>query len=358
MNGPLSFGTLFRLVLDDTGLKASTVARELQRERSLMYKWLSGASRPPSTYVPLLVEVVMKHTSEPRQVILEQGLRSRLRSADLPEPLLRTLLAADALPKLLAQCLDLSLTPRVPTGAGAAAAGPAPAAAAPASAAAGPRGAPPEGWWAVALGALFAATAGGILWIVLNRLAGWSYYMGSADDSLRGARAFAWGLVTSAPVAAPLLVLCRRPDRARIVLPAALFTLTGAAAALLFYSSGVRGAVEGLGLGYVLQEALILAVWGLALSVPAVAAAFAALPRRPRPSWTAAGLLAPTGAALAAFGVTLLVDRPVAEVLQLRGFVVAFALRLALFGALYAAVAPAAARDAAAAIRRGSAEVS
>jgi hypothetical protein len=97
-----TFRNLFRRILDDTGLKASTVARELQRERSLMYKWLSGSSIPPSSYVPLLVQVVMKHSSRAKHLILANSLRAIVRDAGLQVELRGALLRAGAIEELLA----------------------------------------------------------------------------------------------------------------------------------------------------------------------------------------------------------------------------------------------------------------
>ncbi len=108
-----AFRILFRRILDDTGLKASTVARELQRERSLMYKWLSGSSVPPSSYVPLLVQVVMKHASQAKRLILSKDLQTIVRDAGLPDELRDALLRSESLEGILSECLDLSLTPRL-----------------------------------------------------------------------------------------------------------------------------------------------------------------------------------------------------------------------------------------------------
>lgn len=318
----LAFPSLFRRILDDTGLKASTIARELQRERSLMYKWLSGSSVPPSSYVPLLVQVVVKHSSQAKRLVLANRLRTIVRDARLPGELRDAILGTGSFEELLAECLDLSLTPNI------------------GGAAPGARRPIGHVRWSVLLGALFAGVFGGIVWNALNRVLGWPYFMGSTDEALRGWRALVWGLVTMAPVPAPLLVLGAATDRARRVLPAVLFALLGGVSALLFHSSGVRTAIEGLGLGYARQETIVVLVFALVLSVPPHLGALLASRRRPRPGRLVVTLLLPTAAALLGFLVTLVVDRPVSEVLQLRGFVVGFALRVAQFFALYVALVP------------------
>jgi hypothetical protein len=282
-----AFRNLFRRILDDTGLKASTVARELQRERSLMYKWLSGSSVPPSSYVPLLVQVVMKHSSQAKRLILANSLRAIVRDAGLQVELRDTLLRAGSIVELLSECLDLSLTPNA-----------------------------------------------------LNRILGWPYFMGSSGEALQGWRALVWGLVTMAPIPAPLLLLGPGTARARRVLPAVLFTLVGGVSALLFYSSGVRAAIENLGLGYVPQETIIVVIFAFVLSVPPHLAALLADRHHSGVARLMVTLLVPTAAALAGFLVILVIDRPVSEVLQLRGFVVGFSLRIAQFFSLYAVLVP------------------
>jgi hypothetical protein len=321
VSSAFAFKNLFRRILDDTGLKASTVARELQRERSLMYKWLSGSSVPPSSYVPLLVQVVMKHSSRAKRLILAESLRSAVQDAALTGELRDALLRAAPIEETLSECLDLSLTPGL------------------ASAAPRAAGAIVLGRWSIVAGALFAALFGGIAWNVLNRIAGWPYFMGSAGEALTGWRALVWGLVTMAPIPAALVVLGPRADRAREVLPAILFTLVGGASAFLFYSSGARSAIENLDLAYALQETIVVVVFAIVLSIPPHVAALLAGRRRRRFARVAITLVLPTAAALLALLVTLVIDRPVSEVLQLRGFVVGFALRLAQFISLYAALA-------------------
>jgi hypothetical protein len=264
----------------------------------------------------------MKNSSPAKRLILANSLRAIVRDAGLPGELRDTLLRAGSIEESLSECLDLSLTPNL-------------------------AGAVPQtarrigiGHWSVLLGALFAAVCGGIAWNVLNRILGWPYFMGSAAQALRGSRALVWGLVTMAPIPVPLLLPGPGAKRARRLLPAVLFTLVGGASALLFHSSGVREAIEHLGLGYALQETIIVVVFGLVLSVPPYLAALLAGPRRPGVSRLLVTLLAPTAAALLGFLVTLVIDRPVSEVLQLRGFVVGFSLRIAQYLSLYAILAP------------------
>ena len=315
----LSFRRLFRLVLDDTGLKASTVALELRRERTLMYKWLSGSSLPPASYAPLIVQIVIKHASQAKRWILARDLREIVRNAGLPAELRNSLLRIESVEEMLAECLDLALTPMLTGDA--------------------PRASGGAVWrrWSILWGALFAALFGGLLWNALNRALGWHYFMGSGDDSLRGLPALAWGLITTAPIPAPLVFMCAREERRRRALPALLFTLLGGVSAVVFFSFGLRSTVESQELGYALRESIIVILFALLISAPAHLAAVLSMPGLKHLGRSLVLSLLPTAAAVLGFLLTLVVDRPVSEVLQLRGFVVGLVLRFAMFSCLYAA---------------------
>jgi hypothetical protein len=315
------FKDVFRLVLTDTGLKASVVALDLQRERSLMYKWLSGASVPPASYVPGIVGIVQRRSSGARQMILADHLRDIVRRSELSPSLRTALLKLEDPSRFLAECIDLSL-------------GLAPVPAPPAERETGEarrRRLP-----LLAASAAFATLFGGIAWNLLNRLAGWQYFMGSADSAMAALPAMAWGAITMAPIAAPFIFLCERGTRGRAAAAAAAFTAVGAACAVLFYAGGIRAAVEAADAGYAVREAVMAVLFGIVTSLPPQAAAVATLGRHTRVRRAAALCLVPTGAALLAFLFTLLVDRPEPEVLQLRGLAVGAALRLSLFGVLAA----------------------
>lgn len=318
-NSALSFRNLFRMVLDDTGLKASTVALELQRERTLMYKWLSGSSIPPASHFPLIVEIVSKRTSEAKKLILETDLRALVGNAGLSDAIRNSLLAADSLESLLSECLELSVVPGLQDN--------------------GERAAwtDPRELWRTVFAALFAAVTGGLLWNALNRVLGWPYFMGDPEHTLRGFHALWWGLITAAPVPAPLLLQPRGKSRRKLVTAALMFTLVGGLSGLVFYSSGIREAVENLSFSYPLQEMIIVVLFAVILSVPPLIAAILALPRGRTVLQLTLVLVLPTTAAVIGFLMTLVIRRPVSEVLQLRGLVVAFALRLALFISLFAA---------------------
>jgi len=240
--------------------------------------------------------------------------------SNLPTDIQRSLLATESDEMLLTECLDLSVIPGVENknerGASA--------------------GTDPQ--WTILLWALFAAGSGGLLWNVGNLLFGWSYFMGSTDDSLRGLPAFFWGLVTSGTVVVPLLFLRPNGERGRRTLSVLLFTLLGGLCALLFFSSNLRGTIEAWRLGYAAQEAILVVFFALCLSVPPYVALVLVMDGTRSTLRLFRLAFLPTGAALLAFLATLIINRPLSEVLQLRGFAVGFSLRLALFICLVATV--------------------
>lgn len=317
---PLSFRDLLRTLLADTGLKASTFAMELGRERTLIYKWLSGACAPPATYFPRIVEIAERRASQAGGVLLLRDLRALVLQADLPRELRNTLLGIEAPGELLRECLTLCAV-------GKRAEGEAPQ----------PK-VPDPSVFPLLFRSLFAALAGGLLWNGLNRLAGWSYFMGSADDALHGASAFLWGALTSAPLPLALPQISGRHRRSSPEVSAPLvaaFTLAGGLAGLLYFSFGLRLALEAAGLSYAPRELLLVLAFSLCLSALPCAAAFAVNFRTAGVRRFLRLVAIPVGAAFAACMFTLLIDLPAVQVVQLRGFAVGFAMRLGVFYVLF-----------------------
>lgn len=304
-------------MLRDTGLKPSAVALDLGRERTLMYKWLSGASTPSSSYFPRIVEIVSRRASEGRKLILRNDLQDLVRRGSLPHDVRAAILSCNSVEELLSECLHLSVLQPLKPGADS------------------PRWRTSRSPAAIVVGGLLAAVLGGILWNALNRLLGWDFFMGSPGQSLSGVQAIIWGTITLFPIPAAVVLLHRSEDRRRLLLPSLLFVAVGAVCAGAFYASGVREAIENLQLGYVLQETMLALFFALAMSVLPLLAVILASGRGKLAALPAIVLAVPTAAALLGFLLTLLIDRPVSEVIQLRGFAVAFALRLALFSSLY-----------------------
>jgi len=311
-----TFAFLFKLVLDDTGLKPSVIAHELNRERSLMYKWLSGKSTPPVSYFPDIVSIVSTHTSEARKRILENKLRSLIGRISLCRDVRTTVLSADSFDDFLSECLHLSVMDGIALETQGDGAG--------------------ELRWQTLVfsGALFAALFGGVLWNLLNRLFRWPYFMGSIEESLRGTHALLWAVVTTAPVPLPLLLLSRPAKRRGLIVSVTLFIVIGSLSAFAFFSLGIREVIESAGWSYRMQESIIGVLFSLMLSLPPLLAA-SLIFSRGRLAWGHVLLLfLPAFTVFLTLCITFLIDRPAAEITQLRGFAVAFVLRLTLFFSL------------------------
>ncbi len=226
------FREIFRVALADTGLKASVLARELGRERTLIYKWLSGTCVPDAAYFPLIADVVDKYSSQAHRLILFNDLQRLVSAAGLSRELKETLFSAGSARELLAECFSLCALSK--------------------------KGALRDEVllpgrdlpFGVLFWALFVSLAGGILWSVLNRIVGWSYYMGTADDALRGPAAFLWGAATIAPLSLSFFMIPGSKLRVPRMIGAFLYTLAGALSGLLYFTLAPREFVESSGLGY------------------------------------------------------------------------------------------------------------
>ena len=158
--------------------------------------------------------------------------------------------------------------------------------------------------------------------------------MGSIEESLRGFHALLWAVLTTAPVPLPLLILCSPEKRRRLNAAVILFIGIGSLSAFAFFFFGIREMIESAGWSYQMQETVIVVLFSLILSVPPLAAASLVL-SRVRLLWGHVLILfLPTVTALLSLCITLLIDRPVSEITQLRGFAVAFVLRLTVFFSL------------------------
>lgn len=313
----LTFQNLFKLVLNETGLKASTFSRELHRERSLMYKWLSGSSNPPAYYFPLITKIVIEQSTKPRQLLLMKSLRKFVADAHLPLEIQESLLGTDSVETLLVGCMDISVTRTLRQA---------------------------EHFtayrrvgihWTILLWSIFAAISGGLLWNLVNRILGWQYFMGNSGDILKGLPAFVWGFITNSMIPLPLIFLHRDRKDGRQVPIIIVFSLVGGLSALLFFSSGISGTIEALHIGSGLKETILVILFALCNSLPVYIAA--TWIKNPSFSFLRALRLVfiPTGVTVSAFLLIFIIDLPQVEILQLRGFIVGFVLRISLFYIMY-----------------------
>jgi hypothetical protein len=311
-----TFDVLFRIILDDTGLKVSAIAAELNRERSLIYKWLSGASRPPSSYFPLIAEIIIKRVSEARKQILENDLRELVGKISIAQDIRARILALEPLVDFITECMSLSVMPGMEM-----------------DVPGDDRNNIQQPVFIIA-SALFAAVTGGVLWNILNHILRWPYYMGSAGEDLFGFHALVWGLITTVPIPLPLLILNRAKGWRRQIVPMIVFIITGSLAAMAFFSLNIREIVESIGWSYQRQEITLVVIYSIFLSIPPLLASSLALSRGRLVPKHILILFLPSVIALFSLLITFLIDRPVVEIVQLRGFLVGFMLRLTVFFSL------------------------
>ncbi|MEL7608895.1 MAG: hypothetical protein AAGU74_05275 [Bacillota bacterium] len=218
----------------------------LDRDRTLVYKWLRGTASPPKKLIPHIVRFVTEHSTDAMRTRLRADLTAELQSAFSSEQA-EAICACAGFEEFLTDALLLALAERkeerlpVPSDTEQ----PLPAAAAPGEAAQAPTGTkgkpvkPVKPVLAETLYALAAALLGGGLWSLLTSLPSLAAY---AVPS--GFPAFVWGAVCALPIAFfALLCLYRsRPsalESRSILLAAGLYTLAGGLSGLLFYGLGV-----------------------------------------------------------------------------------------------------------------------
>ncbi|MBN1648558.1 MAG: hypothetical protein JW874_11055 [Spirochaetales bacterium] len=315
-NKGFSFAVMLRLLLDDTGLKPSAISSDLNRERSLVYKWLSGAVTPPDLYFPLLAAIVVRRTPKTRKHILEKDLRNMIGRISIADDIRTKILATESLEDLVSECLYLSVIPCAAIDSDT------------------PKTGDLLSQIIIIAGALFAGVAGGVFWNTLNHIFGWPYFMGTENANLIGIHALIWGVITTVPIPLPLLFLYRGEKRKLLVLPMILFTLTGSLAAFAFHSIGIREFIISAGWNYRMQETVVNIIFSLVLSIPPLLVSTLVLSRARLIAKHGIILTLPTLVTLAALCMTFLIDRPISELVQLRGFVVGFILRLTLFFSL------------------------
>ena len=121
------------------------------------------------------------------------------------------------------------------------------------------------------LGFFVALCAGGFFWNMLNRLLGWTYYMGGSGNEPHGVHAFIWGAITLFPIICSAMLGCYKRTLRKgifflwgiIILCYAIF---GGIAGVLFYDLGFRPYIEPKMFGYGSQELLIVLIWSAIMS--------------------------------------------------------------------------------------------
>ena len=326
-----TWGGALKVVFHSVGKSPAHLAEfYIDRDRTLVYRWMRDEAAPPEKLLPSIVRFVAENCVGAERVKLKAEMDAYIRKTALGSEIKDALAGEGDFEKYISGVLRIALAERRYRQAEAPAA--TPGAAVP---------------LASIVYALLAALSGGLIWNLLNRLFGWLFYMGGSGNEPAGAPAFLWGLIMGAPIIAFALLSqmgaqpSHNPPAPRDWrLVAAAYPLAAGAAGFVFYNSGVRGYVEGFGYAYGMQEAIIVSAYAALLSFLPLLSILALL-RFPHMGWRrfAAIVAAPVVASILCVLGTMIVGRPEPEVAQLRGFAVGLALRLSMFVAARAALA-------------------
>jgi hypothetical protein len=308
------------------------------RDRSLVYKWLHDSATPPKALVPGIVAFVMEKTCEPVRLSMQKELGDYIRASGLPPGIVAQLNGTIPFQKYMEDILNFAIS--LPTSDK------------PVTTTFAPRHEIPEGrsipFTELAL-ALSAVLGSGIIWNGINRFLEWTYYMGGDGREPRGVSAAVWGLTVTMPIILAVMVSKRRfggraPAKGGLALIAVpvLYSLSGMVGSLAFYDTRLRFHVEGLHLGYGFQELVIGFLFALVVSLLPLGvitiARMNAGESRPRGFMVLGYALLPSFLVVAAVVFTFVVDRPIAELEQLRGLLAGLMLRTGMFLAARSAV--------------------
>jgi hypothetical protein len=245
----------------------------LYRDRTLVYKWLHDNATPSKALVPGIVAFVMEKTCDPVRLSIRNELDAYVAASGIEPEIVALLAGTSPFPKYMEDLILLAIS--------------LPSREKPAMshlvrleadpvAEAGQDGTRkgltiPIAELALALLAVFSSSA---LWNGINRLLGWTYYMGGTGREPRDLAAAVWGISLALPLVLLALAARRkagartpRGGRSGAIALCATYALFCMAGALAFYNSGLRSYVEGLRLGYGFQELVIAFAFAILVSL-------------------------------------------------------------------------------------------
>jgi len=337
-----SLGAILSIILRHIKESPRTLAElYVYRDRTLVYKWLHGSAMPAKTLVPGIVRFVMEKSCEPVRLSMRHELEVYVGTAGLRPEIADQLIQTEPFQKFIEDMLNFAISlassESIATDAGAPDVG---SFMAVASRNDGQRGHSLP--ISELVRALLAVLVGGIIWNGINHALAWTYFMGGEGMEPRGIAAAIWGLTVTVPIACVSRAACPLhgsrvsvTDWLKAIAVLTLYALAGVAGALAFYDSGLRRCFERLDLVYGAQELLIAVAFGVIISLPPFGVIIG-VARRADSSWH--GVLAELGYAVLpamlvgmAVCLTLFIDRPIAELEQLRGFLAGLMLRIGMY---------------------------
>ena len=324
----ISFQELLRISLTCTGLTPPELAAGLDRERSSVYKWLSGKHQPKLSYLPQMVSLLLGHATAAQKIILRKQINDIVNHSSLPGEIKKTLLSdTDDDFSFLQEVFTLALsdTPvrqpwthmKSPSR--------------------------PSEWVGrnalLIVIALTAAALGGILWNVTNLLFSWTYHTGGPNNEPYGLSAVLWGILSLTPVILLAEIYAKKPFPAsNALVQLAAYLAVGGLSALVFYSGGIRSFLESHVRSYEIREVIIVLLYAALISLPPYAALRVLGKTVQAGKATAIHIVLPIGLSLMAVLLSFLIRRPEVEVAGIRGLLVGLLMRTGMFFAAARAI--------------------
>ena len=315
-----TWGGVLRVIFNSVSKSPAHLAEfYIDRDRTLVYRWMRDEAAPPYKLLPDIIRFVTESSISAERIMLRLEMDAYILSSSLSDEIKEGLSGEEDFEKYITGVLRMALAERRNK-----------------SPATPPRITVPL---KSIIFALLAAVSGGLIWNVINHLLSLGFYMGGSGNEPIGTLAFVWGLTLGVPVIAFALLSLKAKPTSPVNAPiydwrlvAAIYSVAAGAVGFIFYNSGFRGFIEGLGYAYGLQEIIIVIVYSALLSFPPLLSVFALL-RFQKTGWRLLATIIAAPVLISVLSVlgTALVDRPEPEVAQLRGFLVGLVLRLTMF---------------------------
>ena len=326
-----SFPNILRIITNDIGMTLPRLADGLNRERSLVNKWMTGKYKPRPEYIPLIVETILKNATVSQLIIVTAHLVEFIHASQLPIDLKDSLLSktsgcAEFLFEIMTVSLSVIPVPDVAIVTASLIESPVPDAA-------------PITTLKVRLSrhltvpvcAVLSAFMGGALWTLVNQVLGWTFYAGSPGGEPYAFTAFVWGFLAFLPHAIIYLIFLTKKFDVKLIATLAVYIIVGSLSATLFYTSGIRVGIESYGFSYELREIIIVIIYSFIISFPPYIALRILNRTAAGTKKTALRIVLPIAAALLAVVLSLFIRRPEIEVAGIRGLLVGMFMRTCIF---------------------------
>lgn len=299
----------------------------INRDRTLVYKWINDTAILPKKHVPDVVRFVLDHTSPSVRLQIKSEIQHAIYVSCLCEESKSSLFLIENFDNYLSEVLLHAISMRI-------------------TERHSKQSIPAENHKEVPykeknlvsaiVYAFLVPITGGILWNIFNHIFCLRFFMGGSGNEPSGITSIIWGVLTAIPVIVFSLLSLEQeitPINARTKgFLIFLYSLGGGLGAFVFYNSGFRNYIESFGLAYGYQECIIAGFYALVVSNFPLVVLFPVFRLTSEPLKTLFILiLLPLFATVLAVLGTWLVNRPEIEIAQLRGFLVGIVLRLCMF---------------------------